>query len=122
MILTELPASGEIPMLAAGLIRGDTASVRTAPRVSYSLKELASSSEVVMVFDGRIACDIDDYIAALLEEIPSGETAFIALVPRMAAPQIDSSYCDPISSFLCSSEAFARFIGQGVDYLPGRLC
>jgi hypothetical protein len=122
MLLTELPASGETPMLAAGLIRDDAAPVRTATRGPYSFRELAGNSDAVVVFDERIAGEIDDSIAALWDEIPSGETAFIALVPRMAAPQIDSSYCDPISSFLCSSEVFARFLDLGIDYRPGILC
>jgi hypothetical protein len=122
MLLTELPDPGEIPMLAAGLLRDDTGSVRRMPRGSYSLRELAADSDAVVVFDERIAGEIDDSIPALWEEIPSGETAFIALVPRMAAPQIDSCYCTPISSFLCSSEVFARFLDPGIDCVARTLC
>ena len=109
-------------MLAAGLIRDDAASVRTMPRGSYSLRELAGNSDAVVVFDEGIAGEIDDSITALWQEIPCGETAFIALVPRMAAPQIDSSYGTPISSFLCSSEVFVRFLDGGIDCVARTLC
>jgi hypothetical protein len=122
MLLTKLPDSGEIPILAAGLTRGVSASVRKMPHGSYSLREVAGNSDAVVVFDERIAGEIDDSIAALWEEIPRDETAFIALVPRMAAPQIDSSYCTPISSFLCSSEVFARFLDRGIDCRARTLC
>jgi hypothetical protein len=122
MLLTELPASGEIPMLAAGIVRGGTVGLRTGRRGSCPLKELTANSEVVVVFDERIAGDIDDSIAALWAEIPSGKTAFIPLVPRTAAPQIDSSYCDPILSFLCSSDVLARFLDSGAGYSARSLC
>jgi hypothetical protein len=58
----------------------------------------------------------------LWDEIPIGETAFIALVPREPTPEIDSSYCNPISSFLCSSEVFARFAAQEIDCWSRTLC
>jgi len=122
MLLTELPAPAETPMLAAGLVRGDTASIRTAPRGVYSLRDLAGNSDAVVVFEERLAGDIDDSIGALWAEIPTGETAFIALVPRVAAPQVDSSYGRPISSFLCSSAVFARFLDPGVVYWAKSLC
>jgi hypothetical protein len=122
MLLTELPAPRETPMLAAGLVRGDTASIRTAPRCAYSLQDLAGNSDAVVVFDESLAGDIDDSIGALWAEIPSGETSFIALVPRMAAPEIDSSYGTPISSFLCSSPVFARFLDPGAVYWGRSLC
>jgi hypothetical protein len=122
MLLTELPDPGETQMLAAGLIRDHAASIRTAPRGAYSLGELARNSEAVLVFDERFARDIDDSIAALWEEIPSGETAFIALVPRMESPRIDSKYCEPIASFLCSSGVLARFLDAGVDCRASSLC
>jgi hypothetical protein len=109
-------------MLAAGLVRGDTASIRTAPRCAYSLRNLARNSDAVMVFDERLAGDIDDSIGALWAEITPGETSFIALVPRMAAPQVDSSYGTPISSFLCTSPLFARFLDSGVVYWSRSLC
>jgi len=122
MLLTELPVPGETPMLAAGLIRGETASIRTAPRGACSLRELAGNSDAVVVFDERLAGDIDASIAALWEEIPSGETAFIALVPRMESPQIDSRYCEPISSFLCSSGVLARCLDAAIDCRARALC
>jgi hypothetical protein len=122
MLLTELPAPAETPMLAAGLVRGDSASIRTAPRGAYSLRDLAGNSEAVLLFEERLAGDIDDSIAALWEEIPCGETAFIALVPRMAAPKIDSSYCPSISSFLCSSAVLARFLDPDIVYWARSLC
>jgi hypothetical protein len=122
MLLTDLPVSGEIPMLAVGLIRDDAASVRRMARGSYSLRELAGNSDAVVVFEESLADPIDDSIAALWQEIPPGETAFIALVPRRAAPQIDSSYGTPISSFLCSSEVFVRFLDSGIDCPAGKLC
>jgi hypothetical protein len=75
-----------------------------------------------MVFDEGLAGRIDESLADLWEEIPAGEAAFIALVPREAAPAIDSSYCEPISSFLCSSEAFARFAALGIDCWARTLC
>jgi hypothetical protein len=122
MLLTELPAPAEFPMLAAGLTRGGAASIRIAPRGACSLRDLANNSDAVVVFDECVAGDIDDSIGALWAEIPSGETAFIALVPRMAAPQIDSSYGPPISSFLCSSGVVARFLDPGAVYWGKSLC
>jgi len=122
MLLTELPSPGEIPMLAAGLRRDDAASFRTAPRGSYSLRELAGNSDAVVVFDERLTGEIDDSIALLREEIPDGKTAFIALVPRMAPPQVNSSWGEPISSFLGSSEVLARFLDSGIGYRARTLC
>jgi hypothetical protein len=109
-------------MLAAGLVRGDSASIRTAPRRAYSLRDLAGNSDAVVVFDESLAGDVDASIGALWAEIPSGETSFIALVPRMPAPEIDSSYGTPIASFLCSSEVLARFLDPGVVYWGRSLC
>ncbi len=53
---------------------------------------------------------IEESLTVLLQEIPEHETAFIALVPRNDPPQFDSKYCDPISSFICSSAFFEGFL------------
>jgi hypothetical protein len=122
MLLTVLPCPGETPMLAAGLRRDDPASIRTVSRGSSSLRELAGNSDAVVVFDERLTSEIDDSIALLCGEIPYGKTGFIALVPRAEAPQVNSCWSDPISSFLCSSEVFARFLDSGIGYRPRTLC
>ena len=110
MLMTEVPSSGDIRILAAGLTRHSAASLQVAPNGSYSLRELALNSDAVLVFDARVANDIEQSLPALWEEIPAGETAFIALVPRRPSPQIDASYGEPTSSFLCSSAVFERFV------------
>ena len=122
MLLIELPASGPTPTLALGLTRGDAAApVRTAARGSYSLRELACNSDAVVVFPESLAGEIDDSIR-LLDEIPDGKTAFIALVPRAEPPQVNTRWGEPISSFLCSSEVLDRFLDLGIEYRPGTLC
>jgi hypothetical protein len=122
MLLTDLSPSGETRMLAAGLTRTGASSIRSAPRGAYSLGDLAGASDAVLVFDERITGEIDESIAALWEEFPAGESAFIALVPRQPAPRIDAFYCDPISSFLCSSEIMARLVELGIDCWAKTLC
>lgn len=121
MPLTELSSPGEARILATGLTRTDT-SIPRAPCGSCSLSDLAFNSDAVLVFEERVAKEIDESLATLWEEIPAGETAFIALVPREAAPRIDAHYCDPISSFLCSSAVFARFAELGINCWARTLC
>jgi len=122
MLLTDLSPSGETRILAAGLARTGASSIQGAPRRSHSLSELAANSDAVLVFDQRIAGEVERSIAALWEEIPAGETAFIALVPHEATPQIDAFYGEPVSSFLCSSGVFARFVDLGIGCLAESLC
>src|SRR5271170_1632305 len=126
MLITELPQSGEIKMLAAGLIRRGTSSleaaVQQAPRSALPLQELVRCSDGVLIFEVNLADKIDQSLAALWEEIPDGKTAFVALIPRGVPPIIDSSYDDPITSFLCSSEVFARFADLGIDCWAQTLC
>jgi hypothetical protein len=126
MLITELDPAGGIRMFAAGLNRAGHAGIRSALQCAslgpYSLKDMAGFSEAVLVFDVGLADRLDESLADLWEEIPAAETAFIALVPREAAPAMDSSYCNPISSFLCSSEVFARFAALGIDCWARTLC
>jgi len=122
MLMTEVPSSGDIRILAAGLTRHSAASLQVAPNGSYSLRELALNSDAVLVFDARVANDIEQSLPALWEEIPAGETAFIALVPRRPSPQIDASYGEPTSSFLCSSAVFERFVELGIFCRGKTLC
>src|SRR5271170_8024184 len=126
MLITELPQSGEIKMLAAGLIRGGTSSlgaaIQQAPRSAHPLQDLARCSDAVLIFEENLAHEIDQSLAALWEEIPDRKSAFVALVPRGVAPIIDSSYADPVTSFLCSSEAFARFADSGINCWAQTLC
>src|SRR5271170_406221 len=125
MLITELPQSGEIKMVAAGLIRRGAsfeAAIQQAPRSVLSLQDLARCSDAVLIFEESMADKIDRSLAAIWEEIPDDKTAFIALVPRGAAPVIDSSYGDPVTSFFCSSEVFARFAALGIDCWSQTLC
>jgi len=126
MLITELPQSGEIKMLAAGLARGGTSSlaaaIQQAPRSAHPLKDLARCSDAVLIFEENQADKIDQSLAALWEEIPDHKTAFVALVPRGAAPIIDSSYGDPVTAFFCSSEVFARFADLEIDCWAQTLC
>jgi hypothetical protein len=126
MLITELPQSGEIKMLAAGLIRRESSSlgaaIQQAPRSVHPLKDLARWTDAVLVFEESFADKIDQSLAVLWEEIPDHKTAFVALVPRGAAPVIDSSYGDPVTSFFCSSEVFARFAALGIDCWAQTLC
>src|SRR5580704_8843150 len=99
MLITELPQSGEIKMLAAGLMRGVTSSLGTAiqqaPRSAHPLMEFARCSDAVLIFEESLADKIDQSLPAIWEEIPDHKTAFVALVPRGVAPITDSSYGDP---------------------------
>jgi len=126
MLITELPQSGKIKMMAAGLTRSEASSrgvaLQRAPRSAYPLKDLARCSDAVLIFEESLADKIDQSLASLWEEIPDDKTAFIALVPRGAAPIVDSSYGDPVSSFFCSSEVFARFAALGIDCWSQTLC
>lgn len=126
MLLTELPRSGAIRIFAAALRRTDRPTLhevlRNSPGQAFSLRDLADRSDAVLVYDERCAGEIEESIAALWEDVPPGETAFIALVPRAAAPPIDAHYCEPVSSFLCSSEVFNRFLCMGIDCRAGTLC
>jgi len=126
MLITELPQSGEIKMLAAGLIRRGTSSlgaaIHQAPRFAHPLKDLAACSEAVLIFEESLADKIEQSLASLWEEIPDHRTAFIALVPRGVAPIVDPNYCDPITSFFCSAEVFAHFTALGIDCWAQTLC
>jgi hypothetical protein len=126
MLFTELPQSGKIEMLAAGLIRGGdsslAAAVRHASRSAHPLQDLARGSDAVLIFEESLADQIDQSLGSLWQEIPDNRTAFIALVPRGAAPTIDSRHGDPVTSFLCSSEVFARFLALRIDCWPQTLC
>jgi hypothetical protein len=126
MLITELPQSGEIKMLAAGLIRGGTSSlgaaIQQAPRSTHSLKDLVHCSDAVLIFEEKLADKIDQSLVALWEEIPDHKSAFVAFVPRGVAPRVDSSYGDPITSFFCSSEVFARFAALEIDCWAQTLC
>ena len=126
MLITELPQSGETKMLAAGLSRREDSSlmaaVQHAPRSAQPLQDLARCSDAVLIFEESLADKIDQSLASLWEEIPDNKTAFIALVPRGAAPTIDSSYGNPVTSFFCSSEVFARFAALGIDCWSQTLC
>jgi hypothetical protein len=126
MLITELAPAGEFRMFAAGLTRGGTSFLRRASEHassgSHSLNDLAADSDAVVVFDERAAEHIDESLSALWDEVPAGESAFITLVPRAAPPLIDPIYCDPVSSFLCSSGAFARFAALGIDCRARTLC
>src|SRR5262249_31728466 len=50
------------------------------------------------------------------------DAAFIALVPHDEPPQIDSKYCEPISSFICSPICFRRFLDLGINCWAKTLC
>src|SRR5271163_118846 len=126
MLIAELPQSGEIKMLAAGLIRRSASSleaaIQQARRSAHSLEDLAGCSDAVLIFEESMADKIDQSLAALWEEIPEDKAAFIALVPRGIAPVMDSHYGDPVTSFLCSSEVFARFAALGIYCWSQTLC
>jgi len=118
MLLTELPRTGAIQIIAAGFTRADHA----ARAKAVSLRNLTLQSEAVLLYDARHAAEIGESVAALLEEIPEAEKTFIALVPRAAAPAIDSDYGEPISSFACSANVFLQFLGLGIDCHAETLC
>jgi hypothetical protein len=126
MLITELPQSGEIKMLAAGLIRRGTSSLgaalQQALRFAHPSKDLAACSDAVLIFEENLTDEIDQSLATLWAEIPDHKTAFVALVPRGVAPIVDPSYCDPITSFFCSAEVFARFAALGIDCWAQTLC
>ena len=114
MLLTELPRTGAIQILAAGFTRVDHA----ARGKAASLRDLTLQSDAVLVYDARHTAEIGESVAALLEEIPETERAFIALVPRVPAPAVDSDYGEPISSFACSADVFLQFLGLGIEFAP----
>src|ERR1700739_3817280 len=126
MLITELPQSGEIRMLAVVLIRKETlsfgADLQKASRSTRPLKDLAACADGILVFEEKFADEIDQSLATLWEEISDDKTAFVVLVPRGAAPIADSSYGDPVTSFFCSSEVFARFADLGIDCWAQTLC
>ncbi|HEY4085709.1 MAG TPA: hypothetical protein VGM43_07205 [Bryobacteraceae bacterium] len=95
--------------------------MRSAP-VDIALPELARRSDAVLVYEASAAPEIEESLAALVEELPAGEQVFIALVPRAAAPATDSAYGEPISSFVCSAGVFLRFLDLGIDCYPETLC
>ncbi len=121
MLLSELSSPGEAPILAAALVRSETLSAG-APRTTRSLRDLASDSDAVVVFDEPHAQDIGQSLPALWSEIPPGETGFIALVPRRENPRLDPIYCEPIVSFFCSSSVFAQFAALAIDCYAKTLC
>jgi hypothetical protein len=118
MLLTELPRTGAIQILAAGFTRVDHA----ARGKAASLRDLTLQSDAVLVYDARHTAEIGESVAALLEEIPETERAFIALVPRVPAPAVDSDYGEPISSFACSADVFLQFLGLGIECHAETLC
>jgi hypothetical protein len=126
MLLTELLSAGPNRILAAGIRRTEEpspdASYWRSPRNTHSLGDLANQVDAVLLFEDRLAADIAESVAALLHEIPSGETGFIALVPRAEAPAIDAHYCEPITSFLCNASVFSKFLGMGIDCHVETIC
>lgn len=122
MPMIEPPGSGEIRILAAGFTRTGNCSLQNAPRGAGSLRDLALNSEAVVVFGEPLAREIEESAAALWEEIPAGESVFIALVPRRAAPEVGPLYGPPISSFLVSSPVLVRLIDLGLDCWARNLC
>ncbi len=118
MLPIELPRTGTIQILAAGFTRAE----RAAQGKANSLRDLAVHSDAVFVYDARHALEIGESVDALLEEIPESEKAFVALVPRAAAPAIDSAYGEPIASFACSANVFLQFLGLGIDCHAETLC
>ena len=121
MLFSRLSPAGEPPIFAAGLRRADTA-LPTPSDTACSLEDLAAGSEAVLVFDAAVADGIRDSLGALWEEMPAGESAFIALVPRRPSPRVDPDYGQPTPSFLCSADLFARFLRLGIDCWPKTLC
>lgn len=121
MLLSELSSTGEPRIFAAALRRTDTF-LPKSPVTSCSLIELSAASEAVLVFDELASGEMDESLAALWEDVPDGQTAFVALVSRRPAPQVDPAYCEPISSFLCSSEVFTRFLQLGTNPCAKTLC
>lgn len=113
-------------MLAAGLMRREIyslgAAIQQVPHSVHPLKDLTAHSDAVLIFEENLTDEIDQSLATLWDEIPDHKAAFIALVPRAAAPVVDPSYCDPITSFICSAEVFARFVALGIDCWSQTLC
>ncbi len=121
MQLTELSPPGE-PRILAGALRRTDHSIPEQPTGKRSLAELASDSEAVLVIDEAAGEGIQESLAALWEEVPPGESAFIVLVPRRPAPRVDPHYGDPTSSFFCTSDVFSRFLDLGIDCWARTLC
>ena len=125
MLLTELPRTGEKQILAAGIRCADEPVISNSLRAAHGeipLAELARQSDAVLVYEATAEAEIGESLVALMEELPADERAFIALVPRAECPAIDSSYAEPIASFMCSADVFLRFLDLGIDCYPETLC
>ena len=83
---------------------------------------LPSALKPWSIFEEHLIDEIQESLPALWNEVDRGATAFIVLVPRRAPPQTDSDYAEPVSSFFCSSDLFARFLALGIDCWATTLC
>ena len=121
-----MDSDGAPTIVGAGLRRNDTSplcmSANGHQDDSSSLRSLAIGSEAVAIFEEHLIDEIEESLPALWNEIDRGATAFIVLVPRRAPPQTDSDYAEPVSSFFCSSDVFARFLALGIDCWATTLC
>lgn len=126
MLIGQWTRAGAPTIVGTGLRRDDTSSLFKSANGhrddSCSLRDLASCSEAVAIFEEHLIDEVEESLAALWNEIDRGATAFIVLVPRRPPPQTDSDYAEPVSSFFCSSDIFARFLALGIDCWATTLC
>jgi hypothetical protein len=126
MLIGQWTRAGAPTIVGAGLRRDDTSPLCSSTNGhqddSSSLRGLAIGSEAVIIFEEHLIDEIEESLPALWNEVDRGATAFIVLVPRRAPPQTDSDYAEPVSSFFCSSDLFARFLALGIDCWATTLC
>ncbi|HEY6343888.1 MAG TPA: hypothetical protein VIY49_20525 [Bryobacteraceae bacterium] len=126
MLIGQWTRAGAPTIVGAGFRRDDSSSLRKSARerrdATCSLRDLASGSEAVVVFEGHLIDEVEEFLPALWNEVDRGATAFTVLVPRRTPPQLDSDYAEPVSSFFCSSNVFARFLALGIDCWATTLC
>jgi hypothetical protein len=117
MLVNEFTGSG----LVAACISREDASLDGAQDGAISLEAFARG-DAFLVLDKRLKAEFEQSVETLWREIPAGESVFMVLVPRRAAPQVDPYFDEPVSSFLCSPDVLRAFLKLEIDCWPQTIC
>ncbi|HEX3682079.1 MAG TPA: hypothetical protein VHU83_06000 [Bryobacteraceae bacterium] len=125
MLVSELPASGLIGGcgLIAGCISRPDAPIDAPAGPLLSLASLAQQpDDAIFLLDENLRPAFNESLACLWPEFAPRESTLVILVPHRPAPRTDPHVGKPVSSFLCSSDLFRRYLALEIDCAPQALC
>jgi hypothetical protein len=110
----ELQSADGRRWFGAGLSRGEDCVTASSP-VS-SLKDLAAlDCDAILLIEDHLREDCERSLAALWNDVPERESAFLVLVPRSDPPVVDPRYERPVGSLLCTPGIFRAFLAVHPD-------